>query len=153
MPFDGADVSFRSLPKRSPSSIRFAGLWNRRFRTRFEFKRPEAKWGAPNSEALAALPLLEEARRLIEARERWTCGVYETVGGKYCAVGALRAASRCLRDAVAERAAHKLLLVVAQGRGFRQIESMNDYSTHEQVLTAFDEAIAAAARRRALNPA
>ena len=42
--------------------------------------------------------------------------------------------------------AHALLMAVALRRGFSDIESMNDNSTHRQVLAAFDEAIASAER-------
>jgi hypothetical protein len=40
--------------------------------------------------------------------------------------------------------ANTILLSVAMGRGFNDIESMNDNSSHRQVVSAFDEAIARA---------
>jgi hypothetical protein len=60
---------------------------------------------------------------------------------------ALRAVGRCWRDVVAQSAAHGVLLAVAQRRGFGSIEALNDCSSHERVLSAFDEAIALARRR------
>jgi hypothetical protein len=39
-------------------------------------------------------------------------------------------------------------LAVANGRGFNDIEKMNDRSTHAQVLSAFDEAITRAQARQ-----
>jgi predicted P-loop ATPase/GTPase len=44
----------------------------------------------------------------------------------------------------ARRLIEKLLDEVARRRGCVTIERLNDYSTHEQVLGAFDEAIVAA---------
>ena len=37
--------------------------------------------------------------------------------------------------------ANTILLSVAMSRGFNDIESMNDNSSHRQVISAFDEAI------------
>ncbi len=42
--------------------------------------------------------------------------------------------------------AHSLLHAVASERGFDRVETMNDDSSHAQVLAAFDAAIAAAVR-------
>jgi hypothetical protein len=43
-----------------------------------------------------------------------------------------------------QTAANAVLLSVAMRRGFDSIEKMNDNSTHREVLSAFDEAIARA---------
>jgi hypothetical protein len=152
MPFDGVEFLRRSLPQRSPSSIKTTDIWQRHWHRPFETKRAEPAESAPDRKALATLRLLGEARHRIEARQRWTRGVYETAGGKYCAVGALRAAGWRLQDAAAQKLAHALLLRVARGRGFRSVQRMNDRSTHEQVLLAFDEAIATAQSRVAAHP-
>ena len=40
-----------------------------------------------------------------------------------------------------QTAANTILLSVAMSRGFNDIESMNDNSSHRQVISAFDEAI------------
>jgi hypothetical protein len=149
MPFDGADQGPTGALDRPLSSVRAEEAWYDRLQGQFERRAPYARLGqaAPEDDTAAVLRLLGEARCSIAAREHWTRGVYETPRGKYCAVGALRAASRRLRDATAESAAHKLLLAVVGRRGFHNVEAMNDGSTHEQVLIAFDEAIAAARRR------
>ncbi len=79
-------------------------------------------------------------------------GRYETIDGRRCAVGALRVASRLMGVRTPPRDASNLLLSVANGRGFNDIEKMNDRSTHGQVLGAFDEAITrASARQSALG--
>jgi hypothetical protein len=54
-----------------------------------------------------------------------------------------------VRGASVESRAYKMLLEVANRRGFLNIEIMNDRSTHEQVLSAFEEAIATARQRTA----
>jgi len=50
-------------------------------------------------------------------------------------------AARLLNVRGQQSAATSYLLSVANGRGFNDIESMNDNSSHKQVLSAFDEAI------------
>ena len=95
--------------------------------------------GAPGEPP--ALRLLREARGLIEAPERWTQGKYEAEDRRYCAVGALRAASRRLGESDALRRAHRVLLQIAIRRGFQSVERMNDDSSHHHVVSAFDEAI------------
>jgi hypothetical protein len=148
MPFDGADHGPKATLGGRLSSGRAEEAWYDHWQGLFERRAPHARLrkAAPEGDTTPVLRLLGEARCLIEARERWTRGVYETPRGTYCAVGALHAASRHLRDAAAEHAAHKLLLAVVGQRGFPNVEAMNDRSTHEQVLAAFDEAIMAARR-------
>jgi len=47
------------------------------------------------------------------------------------------------------RESHIMLLAVAPERGFADVETMNDKSSHGQVLSAFGEAIARARLRAA----
>lgn len=114
-------------------------------------------WGAPNvtSRALpiafqplapeeadnTALQMLTLGRALIEDRKDWVQRRYETRDGRRCAVGALRGAARLMHLHGPNNGANAILLSVAMRRGFNDIESMNDNSTHRQVLSAFDEAI------------
>jgi hypothetical protein len=84
---------------------------------------------------------------LIEDERHWIQRRYETLDGRRCAVGALRSATRLLALRSLNGEAHSLLLGVAVGRGFTDIEKMNDHSTHSQVLSAFDIAIARAQAR------
>jgi hypothetical protein len=81
---------------------------------------------------------------LIENPENWTRGTYATLFGRRCAVGALRAAASWLEGPSPAWSAHDLLIRVSRSRGFTSVEAMNDHSSHAEVLTAFDEAIAMA---------
>ncbi len=85
--------------------------------------------------------ILTIGRALIEDRKDWVQRRYETRDGRRCAVGALRGAARLLSLHGPQTAANTILLSVAMNRGFNDIESMNDNSTHRQVISAFDEAI------------
>lgn len=96
---------------------------------------------------LATVQVLRLARTLIEDERHWIQRRYETLDGRRCAVGALRSASRLLSLRGLNNEAHNLLLEVAVGRGFSDIEKMNDHSNHTQVITAFDIAIARAQAR------
>jgi hypothetical protein len=87
------------------------------------------------------LQVLTIGRALIEDRKDWVQRRYETRDGRRCAVGALRGAARLLNLHGPQPGANNLLLSVAMSRGFNDIESMNDNSSHRQVLSAFDEAI------------
>ncbi len=93
-----------------------------------------------------ALQMLTLGRALIEDRKDWVQRRYETRDGRRCAVGALRGAARLLHMHGPNNGANAILLSVSMRRGFNDIESMNDNSTHRQVLSAFDEAIARAKR-------
>jgi hypothetical protein len=95
----------------------------------------------------AVLRVLEEARGLIEERQDWTQGRYETFTGRRCAIGALGAAAAVLDYADAMAIARSLLADVARQRGYRDVEDMNDRSSHLRVLEAFDAAIATARAR------
>lgn len=107
----------------------------------------------PDSEAsgASAALLLRAARALIEDERTWTTGIYHTLGGKHCAVGALRAAARGIFEGRYGRAVRQeadgILLGVAARRGFESVETMNDRSTHAQVLAALDAATACAESR------
>lgn len=92
------------------------------------------------------LQVLTIGRALIEDRKDWVQRRYETRDGRRCAVGALRGAARMLNVPTTQSGANAVLLSVAMGRGFNDIESMNDNSTHRQVLSAFDDAITRASR-------
>lgn len=88
------------------------------------------------------LQVLTIGRALIEDRKDWVQRRYETRDGRRCAVGALRGAARLMNLHGPQTGANTVLLSVAMGRGFNDIESMNDNSSHRQVISAFDEAIA-----------
>jgi len=96
---------------------------------------------------LGTVQVLRLARTLIEDERHWIQRRYETLDGRRCAVGALRSASRLLSMRSLNNEAHNLLLEVAVGRGFSDIEKMNDHSSHGQVITAFDIAISRAQAR------
>jgi hypothetical protein len=93
------------------------------------------------------LQVLSVGRALIEDRKDWVQRRYETRDGRRCAVGALRGGARLMRVQGSQTGAHAFLLSVAMDRGFNDIESMNDNSSHRQVVSAFDEAIIRATAR------
>jgi hypothetical protein len=93
---------------------------------------------------IAAARLLRAARALIAEEDRWVQGRYETLRGRRCAMGALQAAARALRDTGGFETARDLLRTEALIRGYSHVEKMNDRSTHAQVLAAFESAIARA---------
>jgi hypothetical protein len=97
--------------------------------------------GQPDAVTLQVLTI---GRALIEDRKDWVQRRYETRDGRRCAVGALRGAARLLNLHGPQSGANTILLSVAMSRGFNDIESMNDNSSHRQVISAFDEAIARA---------
>jgi hypothetical protein len=96
---------------------------------------------APTREASHAIQTLMLARSLIVDERAWVQRRYETRDGRRCAVGALRGAARLMHSSVPHGDAVSGLLAVAMARGFTDIETMNDHSTHTQVVSAFDEAI------------
>jgi hypothetical protein len=102
-------------------------------------------FGVPASPAMTpeqtTLQVLQLARTLIEDERHWIQRRYETLDGRRCAVGALRSAARLLDLRGQPNGPHNMLLAIAIGRGFTDVEKMNDHSTHAQVLTAFDQAI------------
>jgi len=88
--------------------------------------------------------LLQDAKGLIEDPRNWTRRAYRSLRGRHCAVGALRAISGRLKGPSPAWSALELLIKVARSRGFASVEAMNDGSSHDAVLAAFDEAIALA---------
>jgi len=98
----------------------------------------------PGQPDAVTLQVLTVGRALIEDRKDWVQRRYETRDGRRCAVGALRGAARLMNLHGPQTGANTILLSVAMGRGFNDIESMNDNSSHRQVVSAFDEAIARA---------
>jgi hypothetical protein len=137
MPFDSAEF-FRDPPAAPP--VQALG-WAARLRQALRAFAPHPA-RAPLDPAVVRV--LQEARGLIEQRQDWVQGRYETVGGERCAVGAVRIAAELFDYAEAGSRAERLLARVAARRGFTSVEAMNDRSPHGHVLTAFDEAIAAA---------
>jgi len=145
MPFDGSEF-FVTPVQTGPAR---PGLWAL-LRQRARRLRPGARvlpleypGSLPvDSPDMATLQVLRLARTLIEDERHWIQRRYETLDGRRCAVGALRSAGRLLGLRSANSEAHNLLLTVAVERGFTDIEKMNDHSTHGQVLSAFDSAIA-----------
>jgi hypothetical protein len=150
MPFDGSE--FIATPVRTGSPQ--IGVWGL-LRQAADRMRPRAKAlplefpGAmpAASPHAATVQVLSLARTLIEDERHWIQRRYETLDGRRCAVGAVRSATRLLALRSLNTEAHNLLTEVAAGRGFSDIEKMNDHSTHGQVVSAFDVAIARAQAR------
>jgi hypothetical protein len=149
MPFDG--TAFIAAPpaaggtESTPGPI---GAWQRVRSAVSRLLQPNRMRGfdvplpfAPTREASHALQTLALARSLIADERAWVQRRYETRDGRRCAVGALRGAARLLHNAVPHGDAVSSLLAVAMSRGFTDIETMNDHSTHLQVVSAFDEAM------------
>jgi len=139
MPFDG--LGYLTTPSK-------ASIWSRL--THFVLGTPPVAKSVPahmfqpipaaHPDAVTA-QVLTIGRALIEERKDWVQRRYETRDGRRCAVGALRGAARLLALHGPQTSANTILLSVAMNRGFNDIESMNDNSTHRQVISAFDEAI------------
>lgn len=119
------------------------------FRHFFAARRTSVQ-GEPSSrvdqpQPLQTLQLLTVARALVSEKKYWARGRYETIGGRRCAVGALCVAAEILGCGSLEEAGRHLGTVALE-RGYSEVETMNDNSTHAEVLSAFDEAIARATR-------
>jgi hypothetical protein len=99
--------------------------------------------------------LLINARALIADRRLWTKGVFartqqghaiawdDVSARRWCAVGAIR---RVALDLVhdkgqAERIAEDLEKLVCDGRWFRSLVVINDFSSHKRILALLDRAI------------
>lgn len=155
MPFDGTE--FRVAPVTQPALPvpDSHGLWARVCTATAGFvSRAKAipVWSfSPGDPVVpsevSAVHLLRAGRALIELEDRWVQGRYETVRGRRCAMGALQAAARVLRDPRAFEEAKDLLRAEAVLRGYSHVEKMNDRSSHAQILAAFDAAIAKAEAR------
>lgn len=139
MPFDGTEfLRHRSEPPQPRRGWRAASI---------AVLRALLLLPPPTTMPEALLRVLEEARGLIEQREDWVSGAYQTGGGQRCAVGALRAASSLLNYPAAGTAAQRLVAEIVRQRGFDAIETMNDHAGHDAILGVFDRAIATAAAR------
>jgi hypothetical protein len=155
MPFDGTE--FRVPPIRVAEPMAptgFGSLLRSAVTALLAHARAVPMWSlAPGDPILpsdvSAVQLLRAARALIELEDKWVQGRYETVRGRRCAMGALQAAARVLRDPRAFEEAKDLLRTEAVLRGYSHVEKMNDRSTHAQVLGAFDAAIAKSEARMA----
>ena len=147
MPFDGKNIGTFDPAAIVQQSTTFWGI-RRLFRRLFPNLRatPPFISPAPTPEQ-TTLQVLQLARTLIENERHWIQRRNETLDGRRCAVGALRSAARLLDLRGQPNGPHNHLLAVAISRGFTDVEKMNDHSSHAQVLSAFDQAIA---RARAL---
>lgn len=150
MPFDGT-----YFPATTPYDTGLFPLWSRHgsrlwFQTRLRSKKPAAptmlRAPTPAERGLAVVDLLRDAKDMIADPKDWTRRTYRSFGGQRCAVGALRAASKRLDDPTIAWSAHSLLIDVARSRGFTNVETMNDRSSHAAVMAAFDQAIRSAER-------
>jgi hypothetical protein len=150
MPFDG-----RYFPTPTPYDTGLFPIWSRHgcrlwFEARLHRKKNTApsalRAPSPADRNLAVADLLRDAKELINGPKDWTRRTYRSFGGQRCAVGALRAAAKRLTDPSIGWSAHALLIDVARSRGFTNVETMNDRSSHAAVLAAFDQAIRAAER-------
>lgn len=134
MPFDGSEFLGKSSGQSTQS------VWQNLRRLARAFVPVTPLRPDPGEDRLT-VQLLANARALIEDERNWVQHDYETRDGRYCAVGALRYAARFIDPTDPLISASRLLLAVARERGFSKIEKMNDRSSHERVLSAFDEAI------------
>lgn len=150
MPFDGT-----YFPATTPYDTGLFPLWSRHgsrlwFRTRLRGKKQAAptmlRAPTPAERGLAVADLLRDAKEMIADPKDWTRRTYRSFGGQRCAVGALRAAAKRLEDPTIAWSAHALLIDVARSRGFTNVETMNDRSSHAAVIAAFDQAIRTAER-------
>jgi len=141
MPFDGSEFHARiGSPVPGGGNL---SIWVRLRKRIWALLDPAPSRSDPSPDLLT-VQLLITARSLIEDELNWIQHDYETRDGRFCAVGALRYAARFMGPPGVVNPANRLLLAVARERGFSKIEKMNDRSSHELVLAAFDEAIARA---------
>ncbi len=147
MPFDGVLAG----RKTKPDDGVFPSLWASG--SRLWIRTRLLKWGYSETPTLAFSPaayyavvamLLEDAKTLIERPATWGQGAYRGFWRRRCAVGALCAAARKVSDVRVVGTAHSLLLTVADSRRYASVEAMNDLSSHAEVISAFNEAIALA---------
>jgi hypothetical protein len=155
MPFDG--TYFPATPTAYYDTGLFP-LWSRQgcrlwCQTRLRGKKPVQttmlRAPVPAEHDLAVADLLRDAKEVIADPKDWTRRTYRSLGGQRCAVGALRAAAKRLDDPAVAWSAHARLIDVARSRGFTNVETMNDRSSHVAVMAAFDQAIRTAERSAA----
>jgi len=153
MPFDGT-----YFPATTPYDTGLFPLWSRHgsrlwFHSRLRGRKPAAptmlRAPTPAERDLGVVDLLRDAKDMIADPKDWTRRTYRSFGGQRCAVGALRAAAKRLTDPSIAWSAHALLIDVARSRGFTNVETMNDRSSHVAVMAAFDQAIRTAERTAA----
>lgn len=89
-----------------------------------------------------AIAILLLARKLLRDPAHWAQGTYRTNDHRYCAIGAMRAVTGGRFGRNGDILATRLLRIVAWHQGYSCVEEMNDLSTHQQVLAAFDRAVA-----------
>lgn len=146
MPFDGSEYLGTTLDAAALARPQ-TGMWWRMRRLAHALVpgMRTSPFGVPLAPAMTpeqtTVQVLQLARTLIEDERHWIQRRYETLDGRRCAVGALRSASRLLDLRGQPNGPHNMLLAVAIGRGFADVEKMNDHSSHPQVLSAFDQAI------------
>ena len=150
MPFDGT-----YFPATAPHDTGLFPLWSRHgcrlwLQTRLRGKKPAVptmlRAPTPAARGPAVAEVLRDAKDMIADSKDWTRRTYRSFGGQRCAVGALRAAAKRLDDPAIAWVAHALLIDVARSRGFTNVETMNDRSSHAAVMAAFDQAIRVAER-------
>jgi len=150
MPFDGT-----YFPATTPYDTGLFPLWSRQgyrlwYQTRLRGKKAAAptmlRAPTPAERGLAVADLLRDAKDMVADPKDWTRRTYRSFGGQRCAVGALRAAAKRLNDPTIAWSAHAMLIDVARSRGFTNVETMNDRSSHAAVMAAFDQAIRTAER-------
>ncbi len=150
MPFDGT-----YFPATTPYDTGLFPLWSRQgyrlwYQTRLRGKKAAAptmlRAPTPAERGLAVADLLRDAKDMVADPKDWTRRTYRSFGGQRCAVGALRAAAKRLSDPTIAWSAHAMLIDVARSRGFTNVETMNDRSSHAAVMAAFDQAIRTAER-------
>lgn len=149
MPFDGSKFSQFQPSMPVPFAPAPLGFWVRL--NWFLYLLPSAcgirGWLSRPADQISKTPtacLLREARGLIGAEAYWAKKAYSTADGRRCAMGALSAAARGRYGLGTGADAHGYLLAVARWRGFDAVETMNDESTHTEILAAFDAAIVSA---------
>lgn len=138
MPFDG--LGYSPSPAKPSALGRLLQFFQRSTPT-VETQPIRAFQPVPTQPEAIPLQVLTIGKALIEDRKDWVQRRYETRDGRRCAVGAIRGAARLMNLHGPLTGANAIMLSVAMSRGFNDIESLNDNSSHRQVLSAFDEAI------------
>ncbi len=152
MPFDGSEISNMVS---APSPRVLAGLpraWYQRTKSWFSVALlrgliPAMRTPGQVASDCRVVALLTQARALVADETHWVQGRYATTDHRYCAIGAVRAAARGTFGWYTSRETQRLLHREAGCAGYPTMESLNDHSTHRQVLATFDAAISIASKR------